>query len=106
MPLVAGVLTMSAAQLFDLATFFTMVHRLGPASEVNPLVGLLFSAYGFPLVAVAKVAVLALVTAIGTILMERRATARLGVLVLAAGILIGLLGGLSNSIAIRAMPLS
>ena len=105
MPVVAAVLTMSAAQLFDLATFFTMVHRLGPAAEANPLVGLLFGLYGFPLVAIAKVALLALVTAIGAILLKRQRTAQLAGAILVIGILIGLAGGISNTIAIGALRL-
>src|SRR5690348_2535112 len=76
MPVVAAVLTMSAAQLFDLATFWTMVHRLGPGAEVNPLVALLFGAYGYPLVAIAKVVLLAVVTAVGAILLKRAKTDR------------------------------
>jgi len=103
--LVAAVLTMSAAQLFDLGTFVTMVHRLGPAAEVNPLVGLLYGLYGYPLVAIAKVVLLACVTAIGAILIRRQGSARLAVAVLAVGILIGLVGGISNTIAIGALPL-
>jgi hypothetical protein len=103
--LVAAVLTLSAAQLFDLATFGTMVHRLGPGSELNPLVSLLFGIGGYPLVAIAKVALLAVVTAIGAILLKRASTAKLAAAVLAIGILIGLAGGISNTIAIGALPL-
>jgi len=107
MPVViAAVLTMSAAQLFDLATFVTMVHRIGPAAEVNPLVGLLFGLYGFPLVAIAKVTMLALVTAIGAILLRRQATAPLAGLILVAGTMIGLAGGISNTAAIGALPMA
>ena len=105
MPVVAAVLTMSAAQLFDLATFMTMVHRLGAAAEVNPLVSALFGAYGYPLVAVAKVAMLALVTAVGTILIRHKGSARLAAVVIAIGTLIGLAGGISNAVAIGALPL-
>ena len=101
--LVAAVLTMSAAQLFDLATFVTMVHRLGPAAEVNPLVGVLFALYGYPLVAIAKVVLLAGVSAIGAILVKRQGTARLAAAVLAIGILIGLASGISNTMAIGAL---
>ena len=105
MPVVAAVLTMSAAQLFDLATFWTMVHRLGPGSEANPLVALLFSAYGFPLVAISKVVLLALVAAIGAILVRNARSLQLAGAILAIGILIGLVGGISNTIAIGALPL-
>jgi hypothetical protein len=106
MPVViAAVLTMSVAQLFDLATFLTMVHRLGPGAEANPLVGLLFGLYGFPLVAITKIALLALVTAIGAVLLRGKATGRLAAFVIAAGIVIGLAGGISNTMAIGALPL-
>ena len=105
MPVVvaAGVLTMSAAQLFDLATFMTMVHRLGPAAELNPLVSALFGLYGYPMVAIAKVVLLAVVTAITTILIAQSARPRLAGGIVALGILIGLVGGLSNAIAIGAI---
>jgi hypothetical protein len=102
---VAAVLAMSAAQMFDLGTFVTMVHRLGPGAEVNPLVSVLFGAYGYPLVAIAKVVMLALVTAIGAILLKRQRTTRLAGAILVLGILVGLAGGISNAIAIGALPL-
>ena len=101
--LVAAVLTMSAAQLFDLGTFVTMVGRVGPGAEANPLVGALFGLGGFPMVAIAKVAMLALVSAIGAILVIARPKLAAGVIAIA--IVIGLLGGLSNSAAIGALPL-
>jgi hypothetical protein len=105
MPVVAAVLTMSAAQLFDLATFLTMVHRLGPAAEANPLVAMLFGLYGFPLVAIAKVTMLAFVTAIGAVLIKGQGTGAVVAAILIAGIAIGLVGGISNTVAIGALPL-
>ena len=101
--LVAGVLTMAAAQLLDLATFMTMVRQLGPAAEVNPLVSALFALYGYPMVAIAKVTLLAIVTAISTILIARNSRSRLAGGLVALGILVGLVGGLSNAIAIGAV---
>lgn len=101
--LVAGVLTMSAAQLFDLATFVTMVREVGPAAELNPLVRALFGLYGYPMVAIVKVVLLALVTAVTTILIARNARPRLARSIVALGILVGLAGGLSNAIAIGAI---
>ena len=101
--LVAGVLTMSAAQLFDLATFVAMVHKLGPAAELNPLVGALFALYGYPMVAIVKVVLLALVSAVSTILIIKTARPRLAAGLVGLGILIGLVGGLSNAIAIGAL---
>ena len=101
--LLVGVLTMSAAQLFDLATFMSMVRQLGPAAELNPLVGAVYAAYGYPMVAIVKIVLLALVTAIATILIARATRPRLAAGVVALGILIGLVGGLSNAIAIGAI---
>ena len=100
--LVAGVLTMSAAQLLDLATFVAMVQAVGPAAEANPLVAFLFGAYGFPLVAIAKVILLALTAAIVTMLLGARPRPRLATAVIAAGIVVGLVGGISNSAVIAA----
>ena len=94
---------MSAAQLLDLATFMTMVRQLGPAAEVNPLVSAMFGVYGYPVVAIAKVALLAIVTAITTILIAKNAGSRLAGGLIALGILVGLVGGLSNAIAIGAI---
>ena len=94
---------MSAAQLLDLATFMEMVRQLGPAAELNPLVGAMFMVYGYPMVAVAKVVLLALVTAISTILIARAARPRLAGGLVALGILIGVVGGLSNAIALGAI---
>jgi hypothetical protein len=98
--LVVGVLTMSAAQLFDLATFVSMIRQLGPAAEMNPLVGAMYAAYGYPMIAIVKVVLLALVTAVATILIARTTRRRLAAGIVALGILIGLVGGLSNAIAI------
>lgn len=94
---------MSAAQLLDLATFMTMVRQLGPAAELNPLVSSLYLLYGYPAVAIAKVALLALVTAISTILIARNVRPTMARGLIALGILVGLVGGLSNAIAIGAI---
>ena len=103
--LVAGVLTMSAAQLLDLATFVNMIRQLGPAAELNPLVGALYALYGYPMVAIVKILLLAVVTAIVTILFARSSQPRprLAAGLVGLGILIGLVGGLSNAIAIGAI---
>jgi hypothetical protein len=103
--MVAGVLAMSAAQLLDLATFVAMVRQLGPAAELNPLVGALYALYGYPLVAIVKVLLLALVTAIVTILFARTSQPRprLAAGLVGLGILIGLVGGMSNAIAVGAI---
>lgn len=99
---VAAVLTMSAAQLLDPATFVTMVHRLGPEAEANPLVGLLFGMYGYPMVAIVKVVLVALVSAVAAVLVATPVRPRLAAAVLIVGILVGLAGRLSNYMAIGA----
>jgi hypothetical protein len=107
--LAAAVLTMSVAQLLDLATFNLMMSRVGPAAEANPLVGTIYGALGLPAVAIAKVALLALVTAILAMLARvallagsttQRMTTALIVGILAIGIAAGLLGGATNTAAI------
>ena len=96
---------MSAAQLLDLATFVSMIRQLGPAAELNPLVGALYALYGYGMVVIVKVVLLALVTAVATILFARssRPRPRLAAGLVALGILVGLVGGLSNAIAIGAI---
>jgi hypothetical protein len=98
--LVVAVMTMSAAQLFDLATFISMVRQLGPAAELNPLVGAMYAAYGYPMIAIVKIVLLALVTAVATILIARTTRPRLAAGIVGLGILIGMVGGLSNAIAL------
>jgi hypothetical protein len=102
--LVAAIVTMSVAQLLDLATFDVMVRQLGPDAEGNPLVATLYAAHGLPVVAVAKVALIALVTAVVAVIANptmRRAQARIVVLVvLALAIAAGVVGGATNAAAI------
>jgi hypothetical protein len=103
MPLLAlAALTMSAAQLLDLATFIAMIRAVGPAAEANPLVAFLFGLYGFPIVAIAKVILVAVVTAIVAILLGARPRPRLAGAVIAAAIAVGLVGGISNSAVLAA----
>jgi hypothetical protein len=103
--MVAAVLTMSAAQLFDLGTCVAMTQPLGPHAEANPLVGMLFASYGYPMVAIVKVVLLATVSAVGAILVGRSARPKLAATVVAIAIVIGLVGGVSNSAAIGALPM-
>lgn len=101
--LVAAILTMSAAQMLDLATFMTMMREVGPAAEANPLVAMLFGAYGFPMVAIAKVVLIAVVTGIAAILVNLPTHPRLAGAVVSLAILVGVIGGLSNAIALGAV---
>jgi hypothetical protein len=101
--LVASVLTMTVAQLLDLATFAEMIRRVGPGAEANPLVAAMFDFGGMPAVAIAKVALTAIVAAVIAALAKRPAsrlaTALVGIVV-AAGIVAGLVGGVTNTAAI------
>lgn len=101
--LVAGVLTMSAAQLLDLATFMALMRQVGPAAEANPLVAALFAAHGMPAVAIAKVLLLAGLSGIVAVLARPAVRPGLAAAVLAVAIGVGLIGGLSNSIAVGAV---
>lgn len=101
--LVAAVVTMAVAQLLDLATFIQMVDRVGPHAEANPLVAFLFGSYGLPTVAVAKVTLIALVTAIVATLSTKptvRLAAPLSVAILVFAIGAGVVGGATNTAAI------
>ena len=101
--LVASVLTMTVAQLLDLATFAEMVRRVGAGAEANPIVAAMFELGGMPAVAIAKVVLLATVAAVVAWLANRPtsrlATALVGI-VIAAGIAAGILGGATNTAAI------
>jgi hypothetical protein len=101
--LVAAVVTLAAAQLLDLVTFVQMVNRVGPYAEANPLVAFLFGTYGLPLIAVAKIALVALLTSIVATLSARpavRLAVPVVVVVLVLGIGAGLVGGVTNTAAI------
>lgn len=101
--LVASVLTMTVAQLLDLATFIEMIRRVGPGAEANPLVAAVFAVGGLPAVAIAKVALTAVVTSVVAWLADRP-TSRLATIlvgiVLAAGIAAGIVGGATNTAAL------
>jgi hypothetical protein len=103
MPLLAlAALTLSAAQLLDLATFVAMVRAVGPTAEANPLVAYLFGAFGFPMVAIAKVILVAVAMAIVAMLLGVRPHPRVAATVIATGIVVGIIGGISNSVVFAA----
>ena len=91
-----------AAQLFDFGTFTLMVARHGIESETNPIVAQGFLAFGLPLVAVAKGALVLLVGSILVILGRTWAAApmtrRVATSVALVAVASGLLGGISNAI--------
>jgi hypothetical protein len=89
-----------AAQLFDFGTFTVMVGRHGIEAEANPLIAQGFMAYGLPLLALTKAALILLVGSILVLLdrpgasprMTRLAATTVALLAVASG----LVGGLSN----------
>ena len=97
--LTLALLAMTSAQLLDLGTFVTMVRRLGPGAELNPLAIGMIEVYGFPMAAIAKVALIALVAAIAVLLTGRgrRIDRVVGAAVVTAAIVAGIIGGWSNA---------
>lgn len=98
MPL--ALLTLTIAQLFDLGTFVRMVTLNGPSAEANPLVHLLLTQHGLPVLIVAKLAVLSLVVAIVAVLAGRTAVMdhrRTVAAIVSVAIVAGLIGGWSNA---------
>lgn len=100
-----SLITMAAAQAFDLATFTAMVQRVGPHAEVNPIVQSMLASLGVTPIAIVKAALVILVGSVTVILIQHgwhsthRWAAR-GVVTVA--ILAGLLGGLTNAMTIWA----
>ena len=89
-----------AAQLFDFGTFTYMVGQHGIRAEANPIVAGGFLAFGLPVVAVMKLALVVLVSAV-VVMLGREApihpsTPRLATLVTVMAVVAGLAGGLSN----------
>jgi hypothetical protein len=98
-----AIIAVSAAQLLDLATFTRMVTVHGPSVEANPIVAFLLTDLGLPFVAVTKVAALAVIVAVITVLAGRGAADRhpwvVGT-VAACAVATGLIGGLSNAMVL------
>lgn len=86
-----------AAQFFDLGTFTQMVGRDGIAAELNPIVARGFDAFGYPLVIVAKLALVVLIGSIVVVLATGpRPRPILASLVTVVAVAAGFVGGISN----------
>ena len=93
-------LTLFAAQGLDFATFNAMVATNGPSAEANPLIHGMFVSMGTPAVALVKVALIALVVALGVAAAARGRQgiwSTVGGLPLALAIAAGLIGGITNA---------
>ncbi len=89
-----------AAQMFDYGTFTVMVERHGIRAELNPIVAHGFAAFGLPIIALAKLALVVLIGSIIVVLaQDRRAsrgTLRIATFVTLIAVVAGLVGGISN----------
>ena len=89
-----------AAQMFDYGTFTVMVERHGIQAELNPIVANGFAAFGLPIIALSKLALVVLIGSIIVILAhDRRAskgTMRIATAVTVLAVVAGLFGGISN----------
>jgi hypothetical protein len=95
--------TLAIAQAFDFATFSAMVGSRGPGAEANPLVQSMFLTLGTPAVALAKVALVVLIVALGIAAYVRGGQGRwavVGGMPLAIGIAAGLVGGITNAVVL------
>jgi hypothetical protein len=95
-----ALLTVSVAQLADLATFVRMVAGHGALAEANPLVRAILVESGMPLLVAAKIAVLALVVAVIATLAGRSDVVehrRMVGALFAVAIVAGVIGAWSNA---------
>ena len=95
-----ALMTMVAAQLFDLGTFLVMVRRLGSAAEANPLVDSTLAAGGLAEVVLAKMALIVLMGAVAFALISVRGRRlqRAAWVLLGCAIVAGVVGGGSNAL--------
>ncbi|MFL5724881.1 MAG: hypothetical protein ACJ77F_00930 [Chloroflexota bacterium] len=95
-----AVITITVAQLLDLGTFVRMIAIHGVRAEANPLVAHVLAEGGLPFAAVAKIAALSVAVAVTVVLAgrdDRPGHPRLAGAVVAAAVVAGVLGGLSNA---------
>ena len=106
MPVVfMGLMTMVAAQLFDLSTFLAMLRRVGPTAESNPFVVDAMMNHGVPILVIAKLVTMGFVAALTVVLVrtQRPNRSRVAALVVAISIVAGLIGGGSNALVLRTL---
>ena len=100
-----ALVTMAIAQLFDLATFVTMVRRFGPTAEANPVVAAVLGSGGVQAVVLAKVALVVLVASVTVVLVRHRdrGMVRAAQILLACAIAAGVFGGWTNALTIGSL---
>ena len=101
--MVLRLVVLATAQFLDFGTFVPMVAIHGPAAEANPIVAHLFVDFGLPVLALAKVALVAVVAgAVVSLSAVRGRERHLAGVVLWAGITAGIVGGWSNALVLVA----
>jgi hypothetical protein len=86
---------LALAHLFDYSTFLVMTNRHGLAAELNPVVIFVATDFGLAGVTIAKIASVAFL-AVMIITLARLNRGRVAGVLLAIGIVAGVIGGLSN----------
>lgn len=96
----AALIAVGSAQIADLLTFVQMVGLVGLHAELNPLVAHAADVAGLHVLAAAKIALVVLVVAVFGIV--ARVDRRVAGFVATAGTAAGLVGALSNVLAVLA----
>jgi hypothetical protein len=89
---------LALAQLFDYVSFMWMIERHGLAAELNPIVVHLAESVGIVGLTLVKVGAVAFLGIAVLVLMPRRPHIATGVL--AVGVILGVVGGVSNVMTI------
>jgi hypothetical protein len=98
-----AIVVVTVAQLLDLGTFLRMIATRGPGIEANPIVSSMLADHGLSFVTAAKVAALSLTVAAIVVLGGRAGGPghqRLAAAIVIAAVAAGLVGGLTNAVAI------
>lgn len=98
MPVPIAIGLLALAHVFDWVTFMVMVNRHTLAAEANPLVKHLAEQLGMPGLTFAKIVAVWLGAAVFAILIPKNR--KLAMLVLVFGVGAGIVGGVSNLLAL------
>jgi hypothetical protein len=93
MPL-TGLVILAAAHAFDYVSFLIMTSKHGMVAELNPIVVTLAQDYGLPGLTLAKMASVVLLASVFLVLRPHRR--RWSSALLTIGIMVGVVGGISN----------
>jgi hypothetical protein len=94
-----ALVALSLAHIFDDTSFLALMSRYGLAAEANPLVVMLAQETGLPGLTLAKIVSVAFATILVSVIASWRRSVAVAVLVF--GVAAGLIGGLSNIVALQ-----